>query len=218
MKSKISIFALSFATVCMVSSCLGDNDTEYTYYDDTAITGITLGTLNIYGYKKASDGVTNSLYKKGTVTGGSLTIDQYNRTITNASDSLPVGTDLTKVLFSSITTLNNGIVGIKSLTSDTVSSFSTSDSLDFSKPRDLYVYSSSGQYFRKYTVTIVAHKEYADTFKWSKFDVDNDIKNYKSVKAGIHSNNLIVLGETDNGKELKVSSRCMWTRTLCYVR
>ena len=103
MKSKISIFALSFATVCMVSSCLGDNDTEYTYYDDTAITGITLGTLNIYGYKKASDGVTNSLYKKGTVTGGSLTIDQYNRTITNASDSLPVGTDLTKVLFSSIT-------------------------------------------------------------------------------------------------------------------
>jgi hypothetical protein len=218
MKSKISIFALSFATVCMVSSCLGDNDTEYTYYDDTAITGITLGTLNIYGYKKASDGVTNSLYKKGTVTGGSLTIDQYNRTITNASDSLPVGTDLTKVLFSSITTLNNGIVGIKSLTSDTVSSFSTSDSLDFSKPRDLYVYSSSGQYFRKYTVTIVAHKEYADTFKWSKFDVDNDIKNYKSVKAGIHSNNLIVLGETDNGKELKVLVDGSWKKVKTFSK
>ena len=62
MKSKISIFALSFATVCMVSSCLGDNDSESTYYDDTAITKVTLGTMKYYRYKKAKDGVTDSLY------------------------------------------------------------------------------------------------------------------------------------------------------------
>ena len=46
MKSKISIFALSFATVCMMSSCLGDkNDTEIVFYDDAAITVLTLGEL-----------------------------------------------------------------------------------------------------------------------------------------------------------------------------
>ena len=38
MKSKISIFALSFATVCMMSSCLGDkNDTEIVFYDDLSV-------------------------------------------------------------------------------------------------------------------------------------------------------------------------------------
>ena len=42
MKSKISIFALSFATVCMMSSCLGDkNDTEIVFYDDAAIIEFT---------------------------------------------------------------------------------------------------------------------------------------------------------------------------------
>ena len=51
MKSKISIFALSFATVCMMSSCLGDkDDTEIVTYDDASIIGLTLGEL-----KKPSD-------------------------------------------------------------------------------------------------------------------------------------------------------------------
>ena len=193
MKSKISIFALSFATVCMMSSCLGDkDDTEIVYYDDTAITSLKLGTLKYVG--KA-----DTINASGKV----LRIDQYSGTITNAPDSLPVGTDLTKIVFKSINTLNNGVVGIKSLTSDTVSYLNTSDSLDFSQPRELYVYSSSGQYYRKYTVTIVAHKEIADTFIWKKLDIDNDIKNYTSVKAGICNNNLVVLGKTAGGTEFK---------------
>ena len=83
MKSKISIFALSFATVCMMSSCLGDNDdTEIVYYDDTAITGLTLGTLK---YTDKADTINAS--------GCKLQIDQYSGTITNAPDSLPVGTN-----------------------------------------------------------------------------------------------------------------------------
>lgn len=216
MKSKISIFALSFATVCMVSSCLGDNDTDYTYYDDTAITGVTLGKLNYYYYKKASDGVTDSLCKS-TVSGGSLAIDQYSYTITNAPDSLPVGTDLTKVTLT-VKSLNNGIVTIKGLTNDSVYTFSTTDSLDFSQPRELYVYSSSGLYYRKYNVNIVAHKEYADSFKWNRIDVDEDIKNYKSVKAGTHNNNLVVLGETDNAKELRILDNGTWKKVKTFSK
>ena len=210
MKSKISIFALSFATVCMVSSCLGDNDTDYTYYDDTAITGVTLGKLNYYYYKKAYDGVTDSLCK-GTVSGGTLAIDQYSYTITNAPDSLPVGTDLSKVTMT-VNSLHNGMVTIKSLTTDTVSTFSSTDTLDFSQPREFYVYSSSGMYYRKYTVNIVAHKEYADSFKWNKIDVNNEIKNYKSVKAGTINNKLVVLGETNNAKELRILDNGTWKK------
>ena len=210
MKSKISIFALSFATVCMVSSCLGDNDSESTYYDDTAITKVTLGTMKYYRYKKAKDGVTDSLYS-GSVYGSEfpVAIDQYKGTIYTTKDSLPVGTDLSKVTIT-VSTLNNGVVGLKSLKSDSVMFFSSSDSLDFSQPREMYVFSSSSHFYRKYTVNFAAHKEYADSFKWSKLDADNDIKNYKSVKAGSHYNNLIVLGETNEGKELKALVDGTW--------
>ena len=77
------------------------------------------------------------------------------------------------------------------------------DTLDFSQPRELYVFSSSGNFVKKYTVTIVAHKEIADTLIWNKFDIDNDIKNYSSVKTGICNNSLVVLGKTASGTELK---------------
>ena len=195
MKSKISIFALSFATVCMMSSCLGDNDdTEIVYYDDTAITGLTLGTLT---YVDSADTINASGYK--------LQIDQYSGTITNAPDSLPVGTNLKEIKFASVYALNGNVNNVywKSAVSDSITPFSMKDTLDFSQPRELYVFSSSGNFVKKYTVTIVAHKEIADTLIWNKFDIDNDIKNYSSVKTGICNNSLVVLGKTASGSELK---------------
>ena len=195
MKSKISIFALSFATVCMMSSCLGDNDdTEIVYYDDTAITGLTLGTLK---YTDKADTINAS--------GCKLQIDQYSGTITNAPDSLPVGTNLKEIKFASVYALNGNVNNVywKSAVSDSITPFSMKDTLDFSQPRELYVFSSSGNFVKKYTVTIVAHKEIADTLIWNKFDIDNDIKNYTSVKTGICNNSLVVLGKTASGTELK---------------
>lgn len=211
MKSKISIFALSFATVCMVSSCLGDtNDIEEaTYYDDTAITGMTLGTL----LRKAnsSDEESDIDKESGMVSfnGGSypLTINQYAGTITNATDSLPVGTDLSKVLIAGMTTLNNGSVYL-----DSITKFSSLDTLDFSKPRALRVWSSSGKYSRKYIVTLVAHKEAADDFTWNALDADNDIKGYASVKSAVCNGNLVVLGKTASGTELKALVDGSWKK------
>ena len=202
MKSKISIFALSFATVCMMSSCLGDNDdTEIVSYDDAAITGLTLGTLK--RYTKTNSGKDTTVTIKGS--DYVLHIDHYSGTITNAPDSLPIGTDLKKIVFASVSALNNSASNVvwKSLTSDSVKFFSTADSLDFSQPRVLYVFSSSGNFFKKYKVDIVAHKEIADTIIWNNINIDNDIKNYTSVKAGVCNNNLVVLGKTASGSEFK---------------
>ena len=215
MKSKISIFALSFVTVCMMSSCLGDkDDTENVYYDDAAITSIKL-TLNRYYTVKTKDGIRDSLVKKA-FSGDTcnISIDQYAGTITNNPDSFPVGTDLKHVVISSISTINNSAVYLKSTQSDSI--IYIPDSVDFSVPRDIIVFSSSANSkltspiyspdmpgSRKYTVNLVAHKEYADSFKWSKLCVDNDIKNYTSVKTGICNKNIVVFGKTASGTELK---------------
>lgn len=209
MKSKISILALSFATVCMVSSCLGDDsDTEATYYDDTAITGITLGKLT----RTANSGDdASSIDANGMVafSGSSypLTINQYTGIITNAPDSFPVGTDLSKVFISSVYTKNNGVVAL-----DSISSWSTSDTLDLSQPRALRVWSSSGKYSRKYVLNLVAHQEYADSSSWSMLGADNDIKGYAGVKAGVCNGKLVVLGRTAGATELKVLVDGSWKR------
>lgn len=197
MKSKISIFALSFATVCMMSSCLGDkDDTEIVTYDDASIIGLTLGEL-----KKPSDsGKENDSVK---ITGCTLNIDQYNGIITNAPDSLPVGTNLTNVNFTVISCVNGGAVYIKNLTDEYYPPLITKQNYDFTQPRELLVLSSSGQFTKKYTVNIVAHKEIADTIIWNKLDAENEIKSYTSIKAGICKNNLVVLGKTASGTELK---------------
>lgn len=210
MKSKISIFALSFATVCMVSSCLGDSNEEYTYYDDAALTSFKLGTINCYRYAKATKDGRDSLYK-AVVSGNSyaISIDQYAGTITNAPDSLPSDADL-KHLLVSVSTAKNGYVRIKSTKSDSLFLFSSSDSLDFSQPRVIEVLSSSQKATRTYTVNIVAHKENPDSFKWNKMDADEDIKNYTRVKAGICNGNLAVLGQTSTGTELKTLVDGSW--------
>lgn len=210
MKSKISIFALSFATVCMVSSCLGDTDNteEAIYYDDTAITGMTLGTLL---RKSNSSDKESNIDKDGMVAfdGKSypLTINQYAGTITNAPDSLPVGTDLSKVIISGMTTLNNGSVAL-----DSITAWSSAQTLDFSKPRALRVWSSSGKYSRKYIVTLVAHKEVAEDFSWNALDADNDIKGYSGVKSVVCNGRLVVLGNTASGTEMKALVDGNWKK------
>ena len=199
MKSKISIFALSFATVCMMSSCLGDkNDTEIVFYDDAAITVLTLGELK----KPSHSGKENDSIK---IVGSKYTlkIDQYGGTITNAPDSLPVETNLKNVKFSAISAVNGGTVLIKNLTSEDYSFLNTQQTYDLTQPRELQVISTSTKNVRKYILNIVAHKEEADSFMWSKHFVDNDIKNYTSIKTGLCNKNIVVFGKTASGTELK---------------
>lgn len=167
MKRNIVPFLMMVATL-VFASCLKSNDTETTYYSDTAISSFTLGTLNRYVTTKAKDGVTDSTYKT-TVAGSKYDfyIDHVNRKIYNL-DSLPYGTDASKVLVT-VTAKNSGQVFIKSLTGDTLRSFSNTDSLDFSKPRELrvYPYSNSSNDYRAYEVTVNVHKEPTDSVYWA---------------------------------------------------
>ena len=56
MRSKIIAFALLVITVCSMSSCLNDDNTEVTFYDDTAITSFSLGNFIYNVTLKAKDG------------------------------------------------------------------------------------------------------------------------------------------------------------------
>lgn len=203
MRLKIKALALLLSAVCVMSSCLKTDDTEFITYDDTAITGVTLGTLKAYRTTKSKVNPEKDSVYTISVTGKSFPvyIDQLKHEIYNV-DSLPVGTDMAHVLMT-ITTKNNGFAVLKSLTSDSIMAITDTDSLDFSQPREIIVYSNSGRYNQKYSVNLSAHKEFADTFRWSRIADSNAlIASYKTVKAQALGEKLYVLGTTASGAEL----------------
>jgi hypothetical protein len=167
---------LLFAMAAL-SSCLGDKD-EVTVYSDTAITEVTLGTLNRYTYGTSSK-TGNDTVVKSTLTGSNyrLTIDQIAHTIYNL-DSLPMGTDIAHVVLSSLSTKNSGVVVLKSLISDSLQYVTTTDSIDFTQPRILRVYSSDGTAYRDYTMTLTVSTTTGTTFGWQKVAERNELKGW----------------------------------------
>ena len=107
-----------------------------------------------------------SVYKKALSNPVTFYIDQYNRKIYNA-DSLYADCDLSHVL-ASISTKNSGVVTIKSLISDTLFTYSSSDSLDFSKTREIRVFSQDGSSYRSYEISINKHQMETGKLLWEQ--------------------------------------------------
>ena len=166
---QMKIASMMLISVIIMASCISSNsNSETTLYDDAAITAFTLGTLNRYLHTTSSTGG-DSIYKT-TLTGSNykFSIDQMSRTIYNA-DSLPVGTDVEHIICT-LTTKNNGVAVIKDTDSDTLRYYSSTDSIDFTQPRQFLVYSSDGTGYNSYTIKINVHQEEAETFKWQLQD------------------------------------------------
>jgi photosystem II stability/assembly factor-like uncharacterized protein len=158
--------ALLLVTVLIFSSCLKDDDDEVVYPGDAAIIAFSLSDFKCYHTTKSSTGA-DSTYAT-TVTGSTYKfyIDQVNRVIYNA-DSLPYGTKVSNLLCN-VSSKNSSTVVIKSMTSDSLRYYSSSDSIDFTAPRQFSAYSLDGTTHVDYTVTVNVHKEEADSFKWSR--------------------------------------------------
>jgi hypothetical protein len=96
-----------------------------------------------------------------------MNIDQLNHKIYN-TDSLPIGTDAKHVLCT-VTTRNNAVVYVKSLTSDTLTYFrSGQDSVDFTQPRLFRVFASDGSGSRDYLVTLNLRTQNAGRLLWTQ--------------------------------------------------
>lgn len=164
---KISFKCLVAAIIASLtmSSCDTTNDSEYTPSRDCLITAVTMGTLTRTVHTKDAQGqdstytvsVNGALYP--------IYIDQLENRIYNA-DSLPVGTNVDKVAFTTFTAKNS--VVIKSLTTGNDTLFSATDSTDFSQQRTFKVYSEDLLSTREYTMELRVHREEADTFAWQR--------------------------------------------------
>lgn len=177
--------------VLSFASCLGSAD-EYVYYDDTAITSFTLGTLNIVVDTTSSTGEDSTYTTTRDCSSYKFYIDQQTREIYNV-DSLPRGIDASKVVCT-VYSKNSGAIGIKSITSDSLLTYSSSDSINFTSPRDFYVYSNSGKASRKYTISVNVHKEDPDTFRWASLGTSAELAKLTRMRAVALDDKVFVFG------------------------
>lgn len=205
MKRKFFPITLLLAGVMMLASCLSDDDnsSNITYYGDGAITAFSLGTLNRYYLYNNGDTIkqtTDGADSTTTVDCSkyAMTINQIDYALDKEgkptkmhpifnTDSLPAGTDIRKVV-TSVSSKNSSIVTLLRLKKnatdkDTVDYYSSSDSIDFSTPREFRVFSTDGTYYRRYQVTLNVHKELPDSFAWHRQSMENIISAETNVKA-----------------------------------
>lgn len=149
----------------LISACDTSNDSDVELSSECLVTGAVMGSLNRTMHTLSSQGE-DSTYTV-TVTGSyyPLYIDQQGGRIYNG-DSLPCGTDVSKVTFSSFTAV--GTPAIRSLASGTDTTLTLTDSTDFSRERVITVYATDGASKREYRMSVNVHQEEGDSFRWQQ--------------------------------------------------
>lgn len=192
MRRIIAPFLIILFAATSLMSCLKGDDDEVIRYSDTALSAFQVTNIVVTKTTKSSQG-TDSTYKvKQSATSYTFQIDQEKREIYNV-DSLPYGTDGTKMLVY-VATVNNGVALLKSLVGVDATTFSSTDSLDFSVPRTVIVRSSDGNYSREYTVKVNIHKQKGEDFKWAMLGTNAELADLKALRAFNIGGKMVVFG------------------------
>lgn len=206
MKRKFFAFIALITATLSLSSCLSSDETTVEYTHDTAITAFSLGTLDQWG--KTKDGTKDSLLKAN-VTGSDYKfyIDQAQRLIYNV-DSLPCGVRDTAIL-ATISSKNSSPILLMDInkTDSVAGYYSSSDSINFSKPRFIRVYSSDYSAYAEYKVTVNVHKELPYEFKWHELAQNNSqLTEFSDLKAVACGDYIYVFGKTAEGTKVLKSA------------
>ena len=201
MKRKFFAFIALITATLSLSSCLSSDETTVEYTHDTAITAFSLGSLDRYTKTKAG----KDTLLKANVTGSDYKfyIDQAQRLIYNV-DSLPCGVRDTAIL-ATISSKNSSPILLMDInkTDSVAAYYSSSDSINFSKPRFIRVYSSDYSAYAEYKVTVNVHKELPYEFKWHELAQNNSqLAAFSDLKAVACGDSIYVFGKTAEGTKV----------------
>lgn len=161
--------------------------------------------MNRYYLGKTSDGTKDSTYAT-TIAGSNYKfyIDQTAGKIYNA-DSLPVGTKSSAALASITAKQSSPLFWVlkDKDNKDSLAYYSSSDSVDFSKPKEIRVYNNDYSAYRTYTITVNVHKEGPDSFVWHSLAAQNgDLAALAGMKAVSAGNYVYVFGKSNGGTKI----------------
>ena len=197
------------AAMIFVASCAGSSSNETTLYGEAAITAFSVSKAKRTTTTESSDGTITTTTSTYTATSYKFVIDQLNHEIYNP-DSLPEGTNPSRLLCS-LTTYHNSVALFKDLEEeDTWFYYSSTDSIDFSSPRQVRVFSSDGTGYTDYTIKVNVHQETADKFVWTDMSYVDGFAELDGIKVFYDDDKFYVFGNyhgvttitsTTNGKD-----------------
>lgn len=202
----ILLFGL-LATMSIMTSCLDDDIEQITYSSETSITSFSLGTLHVWRTGKDSKGEDSTYTDTISMANYPFTIDQINRKIEN-KDSLPVGTDISRVITSISADTPYILYGKISAKGEEAkdTTWVSTDSLDFSvAPEEgltFKVMAYSGLIGKPYYVKINVHTQEPDSLQWSDEPMGTAFASGPLVrqKAVYAHERIYVFGNTLQGK------------------
>ena len=190
MKKNLATYLAMFALLFIGASCVHGDEEEVVQSPYALITTFSLNNITSSYHDFTSTGEDTVVVKTIATAAYPFTIDQTTGAIYNC-DSLPFGTDVSKLV------VNLGVMGVASIYVDSTDSyerFLSTDSIDFTKPRKLYIYSADAQYCKEYTVTVNVHTVNPDLWQWNEYVAPNEV----SATCAVELNGDLCLFGTDN--------------------
>ena len=207
MKSKFLAFIALVAATLSLSSCLNSDETVVEYTNDTAITSFSLGKLG--RYTKTTAGKDTLIADKVNGANYKFYIDQVTRQIYNV-DSLPTKTRTAAVL-ATISSKNSSPIFIMHKDYpekiDSAKYYSSTDSIDFSQPRQVRVYNNSLNAYVTYTVKVNVHQQEGNEFNWqAKAQLNEQLAALSDLKVLALGSHIYVFGKTLGGMKIYKSA------------
>lgn len=186
----LNIIACLFVAACTITSCLDDENINYEMNFNASITSFSIvDSIITYYPSVTAEGKDTTLSTAVVGSKYPFIIDQNKGLIYNA-DSLPVGTDVSKVV---VNIASDGYyIVIEAGENDSL--WISSDSLDFTKPVQFKVLSEMNTFGRTYTAQINVHKQDPDEFSWNKL-TNNLSTEIQAQKAVLSNRRLYVFAE-----------------------
>ncbi|MBR5053888.1 MAG: hypothetical protein IKW91_11775 [Bacteroidaceae bacterium] len=168
----------------LASSCSEDSNLTTTSNDYCYIKSVVLGTV------KRKTNTLNTSFSASTF---EMTINQRDNTIENR-DSLPYGSLLNRVI--ATIAFDGSSLAYREKGTEAWTSYNSTDSLDLTKPLELYLTSNDNQSSRIYTLKVNVHQQEDDSLVWKQCDTGNEaLTSLNDMKVFVLNNKLTVLGK-----------------------
>ncbi|MBR5828563.1 MAG: hypothetical protein IKY47_00750 [Bacteroidaceae bacterium] len=200
MKKNLTIYFALFSLVLSFVSCGFSDEDEVVLSPYAMLKSFSLGNIKSAYPEFTSTGEDTLVVKTVAMDSYAFTIDQAAGEVYN-NDSILYRTDVTKVV---ISYTSDGVASIYVDSLDTYVHLSTTDSIDFSSPRKVRVYSGDAEYYKDYTVKVNVHQVEPELMVWNKYAVAEGVVPVRAVEAdgvmhlfGKDGNGATVVATTD---------------------
>ena len=167
MKKNLAIYFALFSLMFSFVSCSFSDEEEVVLPPYAMLKSFSLNNIRSSYPEFTSTGEDTLVVKTVSMSSFAFTIDHGAGQVYN-NDSLPYCTDVKKVV---VGYTSDGVASIYVDSLESYEYLSTTDSIDFSMPRKVRIYSGDAQYYKDYIVRINVHQLEPELMVWNKYAV-----------------------------------------------